>query len=235
MENSPLSKLPPELRNRIYELALDFSCNIVIRTLQQHSKIEVKGSLGYYHPIPSLGLLTSCKVIDQECGQLFYASNHLVFAGFDALREFKRCVGTENVAALRSVVIEATLSWIPDLAKEKDIDLFFVHIWWTWVEAQAHPACRFRGTIQCRYRGVRRKAIQCIDKCIDFVFDARKLRDSFAEARAAIEDAKVEGGRQAGCLFDVIGSVTERLEYTTGVAGLRKAANGEELRDEALA
>lgn len=74
MDNSPFNDLPAELRNRIYELALTQSCDILIgfKTARAGSITIVNADICNKHP---LSLAQTCKRIRQECRQLFFAAN----------------------------------------------------------------------------------------------------------------------------------------------------------------
>ena len=113
MDRSPLAKLPPELRNRIYDFTLTCDSPIKIlcttnpetRRLRAYSPIAARN-----HP---LALTETCKQLHEECTQLFYAVNIFVFPASreeNSLR-FLDCfittIGQKNALVLRSVLVHA--------------------------------------------------------------------------------------------------------------------------------
>lgn len=102
LASSPLGNLPPELRNRISELAL------------ARPKPYVYALQEWIPKRP--GLRLCCKTISQECTQLFYAVNTFVFqncSAFNSLRHLERFtkkIGMLNAAALRNLVLQADLA-----------------------------------------------------------------------------------------------------------------------------
>ncbi|KAK4899997.1 hypothetical protein LTR27_002760 [Elasticomyces elasticus] len=84
MEGSRLLDLPPELRNRIYELVLTSRNRIVVRQHCKGSEIRGFTSLadGIETPANCHALLRTCKQVNQEAAQMFWACNEFrVMAG----------------------------------------------------------------------------------------------------------------------------------------------------------
>ncbi|KAK5116336.1 hypothetical protein LTR85_009308 [Meristemomyces frigidus] len=124
MDESPLARLPPELRNRIYELALTRELPIDVSVNNNYKlpsgpyqasarsgppTLWVKEAVmdGY------LGLTKTCRSIRAETLKLFYAMNSFVFEAsadhhtLSALDYFRRAIGEQSAAALPLVIIKA--------------------------------------------------------------------------------------------------------------------------------
>lgn len=108
MENSPLTRLPPEIRLHIYEYAF-----------LQNAPFEVKPSAGWQKPSDSQGprsnplaLTQTCREINQECNNLFYAVNTFLIKGrkinyvFNNLEKFGLTIGREKTAELKEVILD---------------------------------------------------------------------------------------------------------------------------------
>ena len=109
MKHSPFSKLSPELRNRIYEYALKSDKPFDITTTAPCGKPRNKMSYIQGNP---LALATTCRVIKNECTQLFYANNTFKVTGddtdhvFELLDKFCTTIGQANVDALGMIVLD---------------------------------------------------------------------------------------------------------------------------------
>ncbi|KAK4550180.1 hypothetical protein LTR36_003147 [Oleoguttula mirabilis] len=113
MENSPLARLPPELRNRIYELALksDRPFTLVFKHM-----LGQEPSAQQRHPT---GLARTCKALRKEATQLFYAINAFEIQTDESpdyisttccylvrnVRAFVDMIGASNACALRSITL----------------------------------------------------------------------------------------------------------------------------------
>jgi len=74
MDKSPLSKLPAELRNRIWELALASDVPLAAKWRNTESKFRPERP-----PASDPAALTkTCKQLRAESGQLFYTVNHFI-------------------------------------------------------------------------------------------------------------------------------------------------------------
>jgi len=111
MDNSPLAKLPAELRNYIYELAL--TCDTPCRV----RSVGLNPQLLSPEQRQPLGLTATCKAIRAEPTKLFYANNSFVFTNGDSDCAFHRDqvqwfqifagkVGKANASVLQSVTID---------------------------------------------------------------------------------------------------------------------------------
>ncbi|KAF2164427.1 hypothetical protein M409DRAFT_56691 [Zasmidium cellare ATCC 36951] len=100
MEASPLMRLPPEIRNNIYELALYEPAGMrpVLSHPRAPSQVESN----------PLALALCCRQLYQECIRLFYNINHFWIQSMTAdfvtrLESFSEAIGEQNTAALREV------------------------------------------------------------------------------------------------------------------------------------
>lgn len=95
MEQSLLKKLPAEMRNRIYELALT----------EAHPIQLSKDTLNQFQP----ALPKTCKQIRAECGSLIYANEFVVVvAECDTtfVSKFLESLNAEKASLIRSLTIE---------------------------------------------------------------------------------------------------------------------------------
>ena len=77
MDASPFAKLAPELRNHIYELVMSEDVHVCANKRRQRpAGLETS----IYHP-KSLGLSATCRQIQRESTQLFYARNDFYIWG----------------------------------------------------------------------------------------------------------------------------------------------------------
>ncbi|KAK4499639.1 hypothetical protein PRZ48_010157 [Zasmidium cellare] len=73
MDNSPLAKLSPELRNRVYEYALIFDdTQLHVTADHYNAKMHTTNECAQLRP---LALTTTCRQIRQETSQMFYHYN----------------------------------------------------------------------------------------------------------------------------------------------------------------
>ncbi|KAK4954235.1 hypothetical protein LTR10_007665 [Elasticomyces elasticus] len=91
MEGSRLLDLPPELRNRIYDLVFSAGQRIIVRQHCRGSEIRAFTSVGNVFERPakrhSLTLLRTCKQVNQEAAQMFWACNEFkIMAGYTCSR-----------------------------------------------------------------------------------------------------------------------------------------------------
>lgn len=142
MDESPLNKLPGELRNQIYELAL------------YHGRINIDTTPYLHHPADShfpgavtfqarhaLALRSVCKQLEKETTQIFYAINTFVFVAplcqyskvGMPVKSFRHHIGAQKASYLRPMVISAgprrtrwshNLRYLKDEI-ENDFDDFF--------------------------------------------------------------------------------------------------------------
>ena len=105
MEASPFVTLAPELRNRIYDLALSEYEAIIIDKDYRKDGIYVvypKQSMSLF--LRGLALTYTCKQLREECTRLFYACNKFVVDdGLSILDKFVAMIGEQNAKALGSV------------------------------------------------------------------------------------------------------------------------------------
>lgn len=105
MDNSPLSKLPAEIRNQIYDLALrNNNCKIT-------RQARLFCSSQNQHP---LTLAQTCRVVRQETRLTFFAANcftiddWLIDRGIDRFYDFIKKIGGECEHSIRPVKIRAS-------------------------------------------------------------------------------------------------------------------------------
>ncbi|KAF2164428.1 hypothetical protein M409DRAFT_56692 [Zasmidium cellare ATCC 36951] len=132
MDNSPLSRLSAELRNRIAEFALTHDvCHV--RPSSRKAASHLPGFEFTFedgrikHPA---GLLQTCKEMKKDYTQLFYASNifviHTVGEGDgagDTAAGFLEAIDSKSAAAMRGLVIELE-KWAP-LRKDGPYDFMY--------------------------------------------------------------------------------------------------------------
>ena len=107
MDQSPLGRLPAELRNRVYEYLLEDGNQYCITThFNDRGVAKLKASLADQ----PLALARTCRTAYEEFTPLFYSSNIFMIRGrvgtavlksFDA---FTTMIGDKNSESLRSVV-----------------------------------------------------------------------------------------------------------------------------------
>lgn len=119
MNKSPLSKLPAEIRNSIYELVLKQKKPFILEPTIKNDQFAdwrlVKDSDAHS---TTLALSETCKAVNNECKHLIFAINTFVLrvghAGgkpsaksYDGVLEgFCLHIGQANVSALRSVIVQ---------------------------------------------------------------------------------------------------------------------------------
>lgn len=114
MDNSPLATLPPELRNRVYELVLCSDKPVVI-THHPGKGPRQRAAERHEH---LLALTTTCKIIRSESTKMFYALNRFAIrkgtrsTARDVFNDFTRLIGLSNAESLRSVIFDVgTISY----------------------------------------------------------------------------------------------------------------------------
>ena len=114
MNDSPFAKLPPELRDHIYDAALQFPEDIIL------SELRREGGSGLYSETNaqiSLGLLLTCRQVSKEATRRLYAANtfgvvqNKVDASCDEiLYKFIQSIGQANAESLQSIRVSYTLT-----------------------------------------------------------------------------------------------------------------------------
>lgn len=107
MDSSPLGRLPAELRNRIYELALE--CPTALKILSDGARFkwhQTHQATARTHPT---ALVKICRVIRQQSTQVLYAAYNFEISICNRVslpvtfHNFCELVGTDNSNALRNV------------------------------------------------------------------------------------------------------------------------------------
>lgn len=131
MDASPLNRLAPELRNRIFELALSQQLPIRITNhirdsrksgLLRFEKSDRYGGKFYKSPLQPTALTRTCKQLHSETARLFYALNWFIISAGEfsptedpataaknavaPLRRFEATIGAKNAGALRDVMLD---------------------------------------------------------------------------------------------------------------------------------
>ena len=120
MDQSPLSRIAREVRNRIYELVLTQPESVRI----DESSFPIVFTRYQPHRRKLLALTETCRAIRDECTQLFYATNEFSLVlrtssrGLKklplALQNFYTTIGESNSRALRRIVVDLTPYWKDD-------------------------------------------------------------------------------------------------------------------------
>ncbi|KAK5124311.1 hypothetical protein LTR85_002014 [Meristemomyces frigidus] len=188
MDNSPLARLPPELRNDIYELALTHDRPYIIPT-EQRRRSGLSGR----------GLMRTCRTVRAETTLLFYASNDFVFKcdsyyslgpkSHKCVKEFQAFAGTigeANAAALRSVSFsDESITCLVEARRKAVIRLVLGAV----KEANNLSRCNFAVT------GYTSFFDDDFDKCrvIRFELDAKDIVGSLLRFRREIEAERGRG------------------------------------------
>ncbi|KAK4554393.1 hypothetical protein LTR86_008601 [Recurvomyces mirabilis] len=154
MENSPLSRLPAELRSQIYELALTVAQPIEIKL--QHDTKTVKAA-----GVP-LALTSTCRSIRKETLKLFYSINKFVLrtnylyllchghddhtdASMAPFFEWIDIIGSDKLELMRDLTLDLDCTEIHGLEGAKTCASFREH-WSTATKAPWGP-CNLQGPI----------------------------------------------------------------------------------------
>ena len=99
MNESPFSKLAPELRNSVYELVMSDDSPVCITITEDGKRVarDVDSSIAH-----GVALTATCKQMRDECTQLFYACNEFHFTSVEALDTFCEIIGPLNVKVMQS-------------------------------------------------------------------------------------------------------------------------------------
>ena len=122
METAALTKLPPEIRNRIYDSTLRQNRPIRLIWRQEQNQYKLKQLHAQPRNIPAL--IAVCKHIRSECYQLFYAVNSFCISGISSdsyyhaeIEDFQRA------QALTYFLNNVTSTTTRDALREVTIDL----------------------------------------------------------------------------------------------------------------
>ncbi|KAK5116315.1 hypothetical protein LTR85_009287 [Meristemomyces frigidus] len=111
MDGSPFARLPPELRNQIYEPALTLGQPITTLWWPTSDNFLSVRSSGLHHPF---ALAQTCRAMRSESSALCYNLNAFELRVLDttatgyehAVRTFLSTIGPANAAALRTLAID---------------------------------------------------------------------------------------------------------------------------------
>jgi hypothetical protein len=148
MDASPLSRLPAEIRNIIYELVLEDPEETVLGPADsQKPGRKLKLALAQRRALDSTANLTrTCKAVRKETVELFYAIKYfcIVLPFSDALRlrtllnDFFDTIGPRNAAALRSLAID--INSVPTSHFHGTMTTSLLQLSWE-VQRQRIPEC----------------------------------------------------------------------------------------------
>ncbi|KAK5698215.1 hypothetical protein LTR97_007176 [Elasticomyces elasticus] len=115
MADSLFARLSPEMRNIIYEFALQQHEPIVVRwydDLDDHPEDVVSNTVDKF----TTALTKTCRQISKECGTMFYAINDFQFdSSVDSMsktriaKRFLGIIGGENAKAMRFMIVDVGL------------------------------------------------------------------------------------------------------------------------------
>ena len=115
MDLSPFSRLPPELRNRIYERAMQHENPLYITIFSNQQGLTQPNWQKVPYP---LALASTCNALHKECLQLFYGINVVEIKGYgrhppyELFNRFSKSIGEQSTEALRSVVLDTGVQYM---------------------------------------------------------------------------------------------------------------------------
>lgn len=119
MDDSPLGRLPRELRDKIYEDAVVHRHGItIVQNTSMNAKTASKVARGQRNKNTTLALAKTCRQAHNETIKLYYSLNTFYFPfkwpGVELLKNFIRKLKNEHYESLRHVVFRApnrSISW----------------------------------------------------------------------------------------------------------------------------
>lgn len=139
MDNSPLARLPKELRDELYAYALYFEEGITLNVAGQ--KPWLRSPKPSEHP---LALTQVCKRAREECHSIFYSANIFRLKPFpgdarnsEMIETWLEQIGSTNRSALRQVDVELGL-WSPSYTPPSSATRFATPLA---VQAAAYTTC----------------------------------------------------------------------------------------------
>lgn len=101
-------KLPPEVRNLIYSMAVEMNQIVMIRACEVHPVLSNWGSSGppggHFLQEPNIPLLQTCRQIRQEAAPSFYRQNIFAFPCTCALSKFFKKCNLQHSQELRHLI-----------------------------------------------------------------------------------------------------------------------------------
>jgi len=158
MENSPLARLPGELRTQIYELVLALSHPIEITVHHESSTAQASGA--------PLALTSTCRTIREQTLKLFYSTNNFILrtkclyllhrghddynnAWISPLFEWIHSIGSDKLEPMGDLTLDMDCTEILDLEGDS-LGESFRECWSTATRAP-HGLCSLQGPV-LRYR-----------------------------------------------------------------------------------
>ncbi|KAK5696584.1 hypothetical protein LTR97_007887 [Elasticomyces elasticus] len=135
MENSPLSKIPPELRNQIYELVLTYPDSI--KCIVEESRLGGSGTTckAYFRLRHPLGMIETCKAIHNESSQLVSSCNTIeICRGYAVGSRFlndlhlyvsavSSAIGRKNARLVKAVMFDTEIAFMDGgLVADSELD-----------------------------------------------------------------------------------------------------------------
>lgn len=187
MDNSVLSRLPPELRITIFAHALQRSEPFVIAPYTTAQGWNYFLGSNRVHP---LALPEVCRTIHKECVSLFYRVNTFVIKGINTGHVFKRlngwcqAIGSDNAGTLSNVVLD--IGTLPLTSFEEACSSFDELQYFLARTAKAQTSsgsnCGFRARANFAFLNPRRKgAVFTLD------LDLQDVEDSWRSNTVAIQ------------------------------------------------
>ncbi|KAK5124198.1 hypothetical protein LTR85_001901 [Meristemomyces frigidus] len=217
MDKSSFGKLAPELRNRIYELALSSADPFHLYMSRTHSRLQQQPKTAQRYP---LALAATCRAIRAEATALFYGSNTFIFracpmlsdSDHQLLQDFRSQIGEANATALRTVVFDA--GWCTNIITLRCL-LSNLQI------ASARDATRCRIKVKARFLcGIDVVGEKPIHYSIPLELDVGDITAAFGIARRDLEArlSAASPGQEADNLRRVYGR-WEKLEMPLQAVG----------------
>lgn len=210
MDGSPLIKLPPEIRNYIYELLLKQTQTFVLH----NSCTRIAWSVTHRTLVPTrmLALTETCKAIHEECTPLFYGINkfmlllplHKSAHLGSMLGVFMRQIGTLPTSALRFVSIKMNRFSTQDLRDGKVARVLCSIIGVVRSKlCSTNTACKVRLKFGLTY----------FESNYDAVLDAHRLVPSWNSLLNHLQQKREQGWRTSDEVFFLQQFVNELARY----------------------
>jgi len=104
MDASPLAKLPPELRNNIFDLVVIIPNGVHLELSQGWPQTPDESADSVKH---AMALMRTCKQIRQECFTTFFTANTFTFATAGPLLEHLGLKSSTNLAKSHAALVRS--------------------------------------------------------------------------------------------------------------------------------
>ncbi|KAK5122088.1 hypothetical protein LTR85_004334 [Meristemomyces frigidus] len=194
MEASPLKKLPAELRNRIYEMALQHEDAIIIRTDGAFDELSASG-------LP-LALTATCREIRNDTLKMFYANNafhfHTTLPNY-ATSGFKQWVNNmnaNNMSQIHHLCLELGATnkdtWREPISISMDYPAIFRRLG-VWLPQLRVPTAILHSGFTVPYSGY-----DVTTKSLRITFPAHGLGAALTCVQAAVQEEKAKLQQELG-------------------------------------